>query len=525
MLGHALLMCSRFGRAVVRWRLACASCVRRLIRQFRPTAATVRHLPNPSASPRTRLLIVSLLVPAYLTFVAKPTPPPVPTFLESISQAIHLSAPALPLRAQVPAIRPRTTLESKRYLLAGRRRAVRILGRDVRDALLLAFRAQLLAIDRATRDGLAPGLESESDKEALMLELQRELVVEAFMKEDPAISVDGEWVVASIEGFMDPVRVPLAEVKKASQQRGKGGYRRLAVTRVESDDDGPANGRSLGVLRGAEISSSPLDLSETMVMSLWIVRPQHCKLYLFRPHTSNATLTSMRAGNSKQILFGGTLMRWLEEVSSVAARRVSVTPWSSAAIDSLSFNSAVHPGEVVYIRAVVTKVWDSSVECYALAMAEDRNSREPKMRLVSESFFSLVRRRFPAQQASENTDIFRARQVAIDPVSGRPLKGRLRQVRVPDGPAMRVAEGADKRREDRLQDKRILQRYVSLMLDGLSLTLELSCAEFMLEDSSSWRAASLLSGGLTLDPLFLLLRLAESAGLLTRLPNTIVHRF
>jgi hypothetical protein len=78
-------------------------------------------------------------------------------------------------------------------------------------------------------------------------------------------------------------------------------------------------------------------------------------------------------------------------VCSVSARRVSYNPWSSAAIDSMSFKCSVYPGEVVYIRAVVVKVWDSSVECYALAMAEDRNSASPKMRLVSESFFSLVR--------------------------------------------------------------------------------------------------------------------------------------
>lgn len=48
-------------------------------------------------------------------------------------------------------------------------------------------------------------------------------------------------------------------------------------------------------------------------------------------------------------------MRWIEEISSVAARRVSYCPWSSAAIDSLSFRSAVLPGEVVYIRACVIK--------------------------------------------------------------------------------------------------------------------------------------------------------------------------
>jgi len=76
---------------------------------------------------------------------------------------------------------------------------------------------------------------------------------------------------------------------------------------------------------------------------LWIVRPQHC--------------------NSKNILFGGTLMRWVEEVSSIAARRICPTAsWSSAAIDSLTFKFAVEPGMAAYCRAGVVKVWDSSIE-------------------------------------------------------------------------------------------------------------------------------------------------------------------
>lgn len=53
-------------------------------------------------------------------------------------------------------------------------------------------------------------------------------------------------------------------------------------------------------------------------------------------------------------------------------------------------------------------------------------------------------------------------QVAIDKDSGRPLRGGLRHVRVPEGPASEVAAGADARREARLQDKRILQRFVCI---------------------------------------------------------------
>lgn len=48
-------------------------------------------------------------------------------------------------------------------------------------------------------------------------------------------------------------------------------------------------------------------------------------------------------------------------------------------------------------------------------------------------------------------------KVAIDAESGRPLKG-LRHVHVPEGPLADLAAESNKRREERLQDKRILMR-------------------------------------------------------------------
>lgn len=110
-------------------------------------------------------------------------------------------------------------------------------------------------------------------------------------------------------------------------------------------------------------------------------------------------------------------MRWVEEVSTIAARRVSPNvSWASAGIDSLTFKVSALPGWVVYVRAAVLKVYDSSVEiaavvtCGALALlslltrvlflggvpdgydshVEDRNSHTPGTKHVSESFFTMV---------------------------------------------------------------------------------------------------------------------------------------
>ena len=115
----------------------------------------------------------------------------------------------------------------------------------------------------------------------MLLGLQKELIVEAFMRQDPDVKVDGEWVVASIEGFMDPVRVPLKEIERKSRERGHGGYRRLSVRKgsVEREQERHP------VPRGIE-DHSPLDLADTLVMSLWIVRPQHCPSFAFQCHNS-----------------------------------------------------------------------------------------------------------------------------------------------------------------------------------------------------------------------------------------------
>ena len=103
-------------------------------------------------------------------------------------------------------------------------------------------------------------------------------------------------------------------------------------------------------------------------------------------------------------------MRFIESTAAIAASRVSRgVSWSSVSvrlplasftlshpnltspqIDSLTFRDAVHPGEVVHIRAVVMRVSNSSVECFVVVMAENRNSSNSARRLISESYFSLV---------------------------------------------------------------------------------------------------------------------------------------
>ncbi|GAA5822696.1 hypothetical protein JCM3770_003372 [Rhodotorula araucariae] len=360
---------------------------------------------------------------AYLTFVAKPTQPPTPRRELIVTDFLGITAAPPPRRAQLPEVKPQTLLEQKRYLLAGRRRAHRIQRSKADDALHTSFRNEVSRIERAAREEELALARDVHEREDLLANLQVEILTEAFMRGDPDVRVDGADLVGEIEGFVEPVRVPRAVVEDAIRKKGHGGWRKIPLPADEVVDRAaghavPASAEP-NELRTSELASH-IEFAETLSMCLWIVRPQHA--------------------NSKQILFGGTLMRWTEEVSTIAARRIFPhATWSSAAIDSLTFKTAVQLGEVVYVRAAVLKVYDSSVEVAAVVTCEDRNSPEPKIRQVSESFFTLV---------------------AIDPATGRPLKGVLRHVHLPPGPVKEMAAAADRRRQDRLLDKQVLQRRV-----------------------------------------------------------------
>ncbi|GAA6010677.1 hypothetical protein JCM11491_002890 [Sporobolomyces phaffii] len=378
---------------------------------------------------------------AYLTFVAKPTLPPPPNLLLSLTDAIGLTQPPLPVRTQLAAITPVTLLEQKRYLLAGRRRAHRIHTAAETDRLLSAYRSFVdgversqLALERGTSGTRRRG---EAGDAAVLGRLEHEILLELYLKGDPDVRVEGDEVVGSIEGYPDQVRVAKDVLDRLAMKHGHGGWVKIAVP--DEDVVARATGHSIpGATnttnarldqKGLEIAST-VSFEDTLCMCLWIVRPQHC--------------------NSKNILFGGTLMRWVEEVSSVAARRICPhAAWSSAAIDGLTFKVAVEPGWVVYCRAAVVKVWDSSIEVAVTVTCEDRNSTCPKIRPVSDSLFTLV---------------------AIDPATGRPLRGALRQVRLPEPPTSSpaascpvaaIAAGSDRRRADRLLDKRVLQQVYS----------------------------------------------------------------
>jgi acyl-CoA hydrolase len=68
--------------------------------------------------------------------------------------------------------------------------------------------------------------------------------------------------------------------------------------------------------------------------------------------------------NTLQITFGGQIIQWMETCALVSARRFACTYLLTASIDSLQFIKPTHVGEVVTVRSIVSRTFQSSIEVY-----------------------------------------------------------------------------------------------------------------------------------------------------------------
>lgn len=89
------------------------------------------------------------------------------------------------------------------------------------------------------------------------------------------MKVENGYLVAIIEG--ERITAPLKEIEKIAENKGFGGWRRLkpsnAMERAVGSTEGMPHGAGLNLV--GEMSAT-LKMEETMVVGLWVVRPQHC---------------------------------------------------------------------------------------------------------------------------------------------------------------------------------------------------------------------------------------------------------
>jgi acyl-CoA hydrolase len=90
------------------------------------------------------------------------------------------------------------------------------------------------------------------------------------------------------------------------------------------------------------------------------------------------------AGN----VFGGTILKMVDEISYVAATKHARTNVVTASVDSMRFLSPVHVGDLLTLKARVNAVWRTSMEIGVRIEAEDPRTGEG--RHTGSSYLTVV---------------------------------------------------------------------------------------------------------------------------------------
>lgn len=89
---------------------------------------------------------------------------------------------------------------------------------------------------------------------------------------------------------------------------------------------------------------------------------------------SAVTMTEMVLPNDTNTLnnlMGGKLMHWMDIVSAIAAQKHSNSIVVTASVDNVSFGKPIQLGNVVTLKAQVTRAFNSSMEVHIEVSAED----------------------------------------------------------------------------------------------------------------------------------------------------------
>lgn len=117
---------------------------------------------------------------------------------------------------------------------------------------------------------------------------------------------------------------------------------------------------------------------------------------------SNVTMTELVLPNDTNTLnnlMGGRLMHWMDIVSAIAAQRHSNSIVVTASVDNISFRKPIQLGNVVTLKAFVTRAFNSSMEVYIEVTAEDIPSN--KKIETNSAFFTFV----AVDQMGKPTDV------------------------------------------------------------------------------------------------------------------------
>ena len=89
---------------------------------------------------------------------------------------------------------------------------------------------------------------------------------------------------------------------------------------------------------------------------------------------SFATMTELvlpNDTNSLNNLMGGRMMHWMDIVSAISAQRHSNSVVVTASVDNVSFQNPIQLGDVITLKAFVTRAFNTSMEVFIEVWAEN----------------------------------------------------------------------------------------------------------------------------------------------------------
>jgi acyl-CoA hydrolase len=93
-----------------------------------------------------------------------------------------------------------------------------------------------------------------------------------------------------------------------------------------------------------------------------------------KPHESEVIMTEMVLPNDTNTLnnlMGGRLLHWMDICAAISAQRHSNRIVVTASVDNVSFTEPIRLGNIVTMKAKVTRSFNSSMEVFLEVWAED----------------------------------------------------------------------------------------------------------------------------------------------------------
>lgn len=110
-----------------------------------------------------------------------------------------------------------------------------------------------------------------------------------------------------------------------------------------------------------------------------------------KPSESETIMTEVVCPNDANpmgILLGGRLMHWMDIASAVCAQNHAEKVCVTASIDEVKFKLPARIGDVLTIKARITRSFSTSMEIFVQAWSKKILSRESH--LINEAFFTFV---------------------------------------------------------------------------------------------------------------------------------------